>query len=60
MTTDDEIKTELRRNGPLMMGLMLYEDFLNYESGIYTQTTGDEVGGHAMKLVGYGTDAVVG
>jgi Papain family cysteine protease len=60
MTSDEEIKTELRQNGPLMMGLMLFEDFLNYESGIYIQTTGDEVGGHAMKLVGYGTDAEVG
>jgi cathepsin B len=56
----EKIKTELRTNGPLMMGLRVYEDFLNYESGIYKYTTGEIVGGHAMKLVGYGTDAKEG
>ncbi len=35
MTSQWEIKNELRKNGPLMMGLMIFEDFLNYESGIY-------------------------
>jgi Papain family cysteine protease len=35
LTTREEIKAELRENGPLMMGLMIYEDFLNYESGVY-------------------------
>ena len=41
MTVLNDIKVELKTNGPLMMGLMIYEDFLNYESGIYTQTTGE-------------------
>ena len=36
MTWISEIKQELKKNGPLLMGLMIYEDFLNYESGIYT------------------------
>jgi hypothetical protein len=35
----DEIINELK-NGPMMVGLMIYEDFLNYESGVYKQTTG--------------------
>ena len=34
-TERTEIKAELRENGPLMMGLIIYEDFLNYESGVY-------------------------
>ena len=59
-TTHDELKAELRLNGPIMVGLMIYEDFLNYESGIYKQTVGDQVGGHAMKLVGYGYDMYEG
>lgn len=54
MTAIEEIQQELRDNGPLMMGLMIFEDFLSYESGIYKQTTGEIVGGHAMKLLGYG------
>jgi cathepsin B len=35
---------------------MIYEDFLNYESGIYSHVSGEQVGGHAMKLIGYGYD----
>lgn len=31
----DEIKRELIKNGPMLMGLQIYEDFMNYESGIY-------------------------
>ena len=42
------------------MGLQIYEDFMNYESGIYKQTAGLQVGGHAMKLIGYGYDEVEG
>jgi hypothetical protein len=35
MTTHKEIIQDLVENGPMMMGLMIYEDFMNYESGIY-------------------------
>lgn len=58
--TYDEIKRELVKNGPMLMGLSIYEDFMNYESGIYKYTTGSNIGGHAMKLVGYGEDPVEG
>lgn len=56
----DEIKYELYHNGPMLMGLSIFEDFMNYESGIYKYTTGENIGGHAMKLVGYGEDPVEG
>lgn len=52
----EEIKRELVQNGPMLMGLQIYEDFMNYESGIYQWTEGENIGGHAMKLVGYGYD----
>jgi cathepsin B len=55
-TTHKEIMTELYHNGPMMVGLMIYEDFMNYGSGIYKHVAGDEMGGHAMKLLGYGHD----
>lgn len=60
VTTADEIKKELRENGPMMMGLEIYEDFMSYKSGIYKQVTGANIGGHAMKLIGYGEDPVEG
>ena len=44
----------------MMVGLRIYEDFMNYQSGIYKHVTGDEIGGHAMKLVGYGIDDIEG
>lgn len=53
LTTYNEFMTELMTNGPVMVGLSIYEDFYNYGSGIYVYTTGDLVGGHAMKLVGW-------
>lgn len=33
-----------------------YEDFLNYGSGVYSHITGEFLGKHAVKVVGYGTD----
>lgn len=43
-------------HGPMMVGLVVYEDFLSYQSGIYQQTAGELIGGHAMKMIGWGTD----
>ena len=37
-----------------MAGLSAYEDMYNYEGGVYEHTTGDLVGGHAMRIVGWG------
>ena len=33
---------------------------MSYESGIYVHTAGESIGGHAMKLIGYGEDPEVG
>jgi cathepsin B len=60
VTKTDEIKKELKENGPMMMGLRIYEDFMSYASGIYKFTFGELVGGHAMKLIGYGEDSKEG
>lgn len=38
------------------MGLQIFEDFMNYDTGVYKYTFGEIVGGHAMKVVGYGED----
>jgi cathepsin B len=40
----------------MMVGLSVFEDFMNYASGIYHYTTGKYVGGHAVKLIGWGKD----
>lgn len=57
LTNFDEIKAELVINGPMMVGFTIYEDFLSYSTGWYYPTTTKTVGGHAVKLLGWGYDS---
>jgi len=37
----------------------VYSDFMNYQSGVYQHTTGTLEGGHAVKMLGWGTESGV-
>jgi cathepsin B len=50
------IKAELKARGPVETTMMVYEDFINYEGGIYKHVTGKLLGGHAIKMVGWGIE----
>ena len=50
------MQRDIIENGPVMIGLMVYEDLYNYESGIYEYTAGQLVGGHAIRAIGWGHD----
>ena len=50
------IKTELMTHGPIEVAFDVYEDFMTYKSGIYQHVSGDYLGGHAVKLVGWGVE----
>jgi len=39
--------------GPVIAGMRVYDDFRYYSGGIYEHATGDEVGLHAVCIVGY-------
>lgn len=39
--------------GPLVTGFTVYADFYNYTSGIYRHTSGGQIGGHCVCVVGY-------
>jgi len=52
----DDIMKEIYTNGPAEAAFTVYEDFLTYKSGVYTHITGDELGGHAVKFVGWGVE----
>lgn len=52
----EAIQNELYTNGPLEIAFEVYEDFLNYESGIYFHQGGKLGGGHAVKLIGWGEE----
>jgi hypothetical protein len=34
----------------------VYDDFLTYTSGVYQHTTGSELGGHAIEIIGWGVE----
>jgi len=48
------MKNWLTTNGPMTVGMSVYQDFFSYKSGIYTRVSSSYAGGHAIKLVGYG------
>ena len=50
------IQQEIVTKGPVEAGFTVYEDFVHYKSGVYSHQTGKELGGHAIKIVGYGVE----
>mmetsp|Transcript_19950 Transcript_19950/g.23129 ORF Transcript_19950/g.23129 Transcript_19950/m.23129 type:complete len:300 (-) Transcript_19950:46-945(-) len=49
------IKTAVMTNGPVEASFDVYSDFMSYKEGIYQHTgEGDVIGGHAVKIVGWG------
>jgi cathepsin B len=51
-----QIQTELMTNGPLYVAFTVYGDFETYKSGVYKHTTGGFLGGHAVEMIGWGTE----
>ena len=54
--TNSGIKNEIHKRGPVETAFSVYEDFMNYKGGIYHHTTGSFLGGHAVKIVGWGVE----
>ena len=51
--TVSAIRDALVSYGPLVTTMDVYDDFFSYVSGVYSHTTGDNAGGHAVLIVGY-------
>lgn len=52
----NQMKRWLVEDGPLVTSFTVYNDFFgffNWGSGVYTHTTGDVAGGHAVLVIGY-------
>lgn len=47
---------ELYENGPLEASFEVYGDFLSYKSGVYQYISGVLLGGHAVRLIGWGSE----
>ncbi len=52
----EQIKAEIMSNGPVAGGFMVYRDFLYYGGGVYYHKQGEQLGGHAIEVVGWGVE----
>merc|ERR1712113_381694 len=50
------IQHALMTTGPLAVAFSVYADFPTYRSGVYRHTSGGFLGGHAVALLGWGTE----
>nr|XP_018898901.1 PREDICTED: cathepsin B-like cysteine proteinase 4 [Bemisia tabaci] len=55
-----DAKKELSEIGPCTMSFQIYEDFYLYKSGVYKHVTGAHIGGHVVRVLGYGTENGIG
>jgi len=49
-----DIQMEIMTHGPVEIAISVYEDFMMYKSGVYRHVTGSYLGGHAIKMIGWG------
>nr|QOV03101.1 cathepsin B7 [Mahanarva fimbriolata] len=50
------IQAEIMENGPVEAAFTVYADFNYYNRGVYQYTFGRAVGGHAIRIIGWGTE----
>ena len=51
-----QIQHEIMTNGPVEADFTVYSDFPNYKSGVYKRHSHQPVGGHAIRLLGWGVE----
>ena len=51
-----QIQTEIYKNGPVEADFTVYSDFPNYKSGVYQRHSDEPLGGHAVRILGWGTE----
>ncbi|TKC35595.1 hypothetical protein EI555_012460 [Monodon monoceros] len=54
--SEKEIMAEIYKNGPVEGAFSVYSDFLLYKSGVYQHVTGEMMGGHAIRILGWGVE----
>jgi len=53
---ENAIMTEIYKNGSVEAAFTVYSDFPTYKSGVYRHTSGGALGGHAIKIIGWGVE----
>lgn len=51
-----DIRREIYQNGPVEGAFTVYEDLINYKEGVYQHVEGKMLGGHAIRILGWGTE----
>jgi len=52
----EDIQLEIMNNGPVEGALTVYEDFPTYKTGVYQHVHGKALGGHAIRILGWGVE----
>jgi cathepsin B len=52
----DNTMNDIVAHGPVESGFSVYQDFMSYKSGVYQHKSGGLLGGHAVKVVGWGVE----
>ncbi|KAL5014825.1 hypothetical protein ScPMuIL_009095 [Solemya velum] len=52
----EKIMAEIYKHGPVEGAFTVYADFPSYKSGVYQHKTGSVLGGHAIKILGWGVE----
>ncbi|CAH8429175.1 unnamed protein product [Schistosoma rodhaini] len=55
-SNEKTIQKEVMKYGSVEASFTVYEDFLNNKFGIYKRITGEFVGRHAMRIIGWGVE----
>ncbi|MGJ2421404.1 C1 family peptidase, partial [Salmonella enterica subsp. enterica serovar Paratyphi A] len=53
---EEEMQYDIMTNGPVEAAFSVYEDFLTYKSGVYRHIEGASLGGHAIRIIGWGVE----
>jgi cathepsin B len=56
MQDPESIQINLMQYGPVETGMVVYQDFMYYKGGIYKHVSGPPLGGHAVKITGWGVE----
>jgi len=51
-----QIQTEIIKHGPVEADFTVYADFPSYKSGVYQRHSDQVLGGHAIRILGWGTE----
>merc|ERR1711862_432970 len=51
-----KIQADMVQYGSATAAFTVYDDFPTYKSGVYKKTSNNQLGGHAVKLLGWGSE----